>query len=364
MGLFSQKKPQEKKRVSFQDQASENVPQPPSQTEREAKLKEQEAVLIEEQQQNRELQREINRLKEENSKLQERGDQLQNRVAQLKEEKAEVEEKLEDLQASVKRQVADISFWEAHCTEVEVSSEILGSGACGMVFSGWFRGQKVAVKQLHPKKVFPLDPLLVQREISLMSKIHHPNLLTLIAAILDHPSGSPLLLTELMDTSLRNAYEKKQLAEVKPKLSVIRDVAAGLNYLHLHHETIIHGDITSANVLLLSLTRERWLAKLSDFGSAKLARLAGAIDPYTAPEMTLKTAECDVNSPKLDVYSYGVLVCEVIAEQYPEQKTFPDMLQSVRNSWPAMHELITSCTHTDPADRLTMSAVLGKLPAP
>lgn len=114
-------------------------------------------------QQIKELQRESNRLREEASTLQERNDQLQQRVIHLKEEKTVVEQKLEDLQTSVTQQVADISFWVAPFTEVELTTDILGSGASGMVVVGRFRGKKVAVKQLHSKKVSPLDLILVLR---------------------------------------------------------------------------------------------------------------------------------------------------------------------------------------------------------
>ena len=237
---------------------------------------------------------------------------------QVKQEKAEVEEKWMELQARVTEEVADIRFWVASCREVELTQQIIGSGACGMVHVGWFRGKKVAVKQIHPKKVAPLDPILVQKELSLLSKIHHPNLVLLVAAVLDHPTGSPLLVTELMDMSLRTAYEQNKLSGSKPKLAVIRDIAAGLNYLHLQPDPVIHRDITSANVLLLALAEGRWIAKLSDFVSAKLVRLADAVDPYTAPE-TVSSQPLSL-SPKLDVFSFGILLCELISQQYPDPK--------------------------------------------
>ena len=310
----------------------------------------------------KELQRDNDRLREEAERLKESTIELRQRLNQVKQEKAEVEEKWLELQSRVTEEVADIRFWVAPCREVELTTQIIGSGACGMVHMGWFRGKKVAVKQIHPKKVAPLDPLLVQRELSLLSKIHHPNLVLLVAAVLDHPSGSPLLVTELMDMSLRTAYEQDKLTGSKAKLAVIRDIAAGLNYLHLQPDPVIHRDITSANVLLLALAEGRWIAKLSDFVSAKLVRLAGAIDPYTAPETV--SSQPPSLSPKLDVFSFGVLLCELISQQYPDPKRLPAMLERVRESWPAMHDLVQCCTHTDPTNRISMSDVLTKLPLP
>ena len=310
----------------------------------------------------KELQRDNDRLREEAERLKESADELRQRLNQVKQEKAEVEEKWMELQARVTEEVADIRFWVASCREVELTQQIIGSGACGMVHVGWFRGKKVAVKQIHPKKVAPLDPILVQKELSLLSKIHHPNLVLLVAAVLDHPTGSPLLVTELMDMSLRTAYEQNKLSGSKPKLAVIRDIAAGLNYLHLQPDPVIHRDITSANVLLLALAEGRWIAKLSDFVSAKLVRLADAVDPYTAPE-TVSSQPLSL-SPKLDVFSFGILLCELISQQYPDPKRLQAMLESVRESWPAMYDLVQHCTHPDPTNRISMSDVLTRLPLP
>ena len=52
---------------------------------------------------------------------------------------------------------------------------------------------------------------LLDHEINTMAQLHHPNLLQFIGAVLDDPSGNPMIITEIMDTSLRGAYESKQV---------------------------------------------------------------------------------------------------------------------------------------------------------
>ena len=96
-----------------------------------------------------------------------------------------------------------------------------------MIWIGEFRGQKVAVKQMHELIVSPEFLQLLNREIGIMAQLRHPNLLQFIGAVLDHPSGNPLIITEIMDISLRGAYEKKQLSPVPVSicLSIMRDVA-------------------------------------------------------------------------------------------------------------------------------------------
>ena len=145
-------------------------------------------------------------------------------------------------------------------------------GGWGVIRVGVFREQRVAVKQLHEVIVSENNLAVMNREINTMSKLRHPNLLLFIGAVLNHPSKNPLIITEIMDTSLRQAYEKGQLTDKSTKLSVLRDTAAGLNYLHCHPDEIIHRDVSSANVLLESRGPNKWRTKLSaDFGSANVA---------------------------------------------------------------------------------------------
>ena len=152
-----------------------------------------------------------------------------------------------------------------------------------------------------------------------------------------------LLTTELLDTSLRKAYENHRL-QGSSKLSIFRNVASALNYLHLHQGgEIIHRDVSSANVLLEAKPNDQWKAKLSDFGSAKLAIEAKTTGPgapaYTAPEVRKDMGIRQTG--KLDVYSYGVLLCEVTVEQFPTDGSLPGMMQTVRSRWPFMHGLVT-----------------------
>ena len=184
-----------------------------------------------------------------------------------------------------------LELWELPREEVHISQTILGTGGWGYVARGTFRGQTVAVKCLHRGILSPQNERRVRREISIMSQVRHPNLLLLIGAVLTVEGAGPLIVTELLDSSLRSAYEGGMLEE-RSKVPVLRDVASALTYLHSHHHTpIIHRDVSSANVLL-EYTRPdiQWKAKLSDFGSANLSHLAttpaeGAA-VYSAPEVS------------------------------------------------------------------------------
>ena len=84
--------------------------------------------------------------------------------------------------------------------------KFLGTGAWGFVVEGTFRGQQVAVKCLHDMIRSPKVVEIMCKEIAIMAQVRHPNLVLLIAAVMD-TKNSPLIITELLETSLRKAYE-------------------------------------------------------------------------------------------------------------------------------------------------------------
>ena len=195
---------------------------------------------------------------------------------------------------SESQQTHHTEFWEVPRDDVTLHMQkILGAGGWGFVVEGKFRGQTVAVKCLHNLIREQEFTAVIRREIGIMTQLRHPNLVLLIAAVIDEED--PLIITELLELSLREAYERNQLEGGEHrKLGIFRDVASALNYLHLHHHgPIIHRDVSSANVLLESRPRGQWRAKLSDFGSAKLAREATTTGPgtavYSAPEVRRDT---------------------------------------------------------------------------
>ena len=64
---------------------------------------------------------------------------------------------------------------------------------------------------------------------------------------------------------------------------------------------------------------------------------------------------------KIDVYSYGILLCEVTKERFPDAESIPSMMKLIRDKWTSMHRLINSCIQNRPDRRPAMSYVLGEL---
>ena len=189
--------------------------------------------------------------------------------------------------------------WIIGHDEVRLSEKSLGAGAWGKVHEGTFRVCQVAVKQIHDLILSPHNRRLFEREMSIASRCRHPNLLQFIGAT--NNDGSPLFITELLDTDLRNVLRQRSLHH-EEVVCIALDVAKGLNYLHLNKPfPIIHRDISSSNVLLWR--RDNcWRAKLSDYGAANFMRQYMTSNPgasiYAAPE-----SQTSQQSPKVSTNS-------------------------------------------------------------
>ena len=260
------------------------------------------------------------RLQERGREFEERNRQTQEEIQQLRIEKEEREQLLQeqlqqseqDLQEKRDQLEQQQSSWVLNEEEITMTDNVLGNGGYGEVRVGLFRGLRVATKRLHEIILSPYNRGVFCREMEIASKVRHPNLLQFIGATRE---GNPIILTELMPTSLRKELETGTPLPYPTILSISMDVACALNYLHLFKpHPILHRDISSGNVLLqpTSFMGIGWRAKVSDYGSANLQNLiATTANPgnrvYSAPE----AGNPREHSPAMDVFSYGVLLIEM-----------------------------------------------------
>ena len=247
-------------------------------------------------------------------------------------------------------------FWTVHREEIQLTDQELGRGGWAVVKVAKFRGLQVAAKCLHTLIVSDYNRQLFVREMSIAARVRHPNLVQFIGAMM---VGEPIILTELMATSLRAVLERRPFNPAQIT-SISLDVARALNYLHLMQpDPIIHRDISSANVLLEPVPSNSWKAKVSDYGSTNFLqqlRTAGPGNPaYAAPEADIPSHQ----SPKMDVYSYGVLLLEMCSRRFPNPEECEALLQQVQQ--PTMVALIRQCMEQEPTGRPTMSDLIGHL---
>ena len=250
----------------------------------------------------------------------------------------------------------DEAFWMVERGEIQLTQRELGRGGWAAVKVAEFRGLQVAAKCLHAIIISDYNRQLFVREMGIAAKLRHPNLVQFIGATLE---GEPVILTELMASSLRAVLERGPL-EPAHITSVARDVARALNYLHLTRpDPILHRDVSSANVLLNPGPGGSWLAKLSDYGSANFTRqvrTAGPGNPsYAAPEAAVPSQQ----SPKMDVFSFGVLLVEMATRRFPDKDVLAAQIRQV--TVPRLPELIRRCTNANPSRRPDIRDVLTQL---
>ena len=211
-------------------------------------------------------------------------------IAGLQNQVIELETSLSTAQqlALSERQRQEPPDWVISRDQIQVTDKCLGRGAWGNVVEGKYCGCAVAVKKIHDLILSNHNRSLFVREMNIASRCRHPCLLQFIGATDDE--GSPLFVTELMETSLR-ALLKRPLS-VTELFVISLDVARALNYLHQKQPfPIIHRDVSSANVLLWR-QGDQWRAKVSDYGTANFTRHTMTVAPgapiYSAPEVVTK----------------------------------------------------------------------------
>ncbi|CAF1228430.1 unnamed protein product [Rotaria sordida] len=209
------------------------------------------------------------------------------------------------------------------------SEDKLGQGSFGIVYKGIWKNQTVAVKQLHLNKLTRQENNPFVKEIKIMSKLgKHPNLVYLHGYTLD-----PLcLVMEYVELgSLNYLLHYCEDSEIEAKITdgrIKKKLILGiiLGMIQLHAVNIVHGDLKPQNVLV---SRD-YTAKVTDFGLATLraktsSSIASSMTPddgaticgtagYMAPELLSSTKPPEYSS---DVYSFGILLNEVIQEEEP-----------------------------------------------
>ena len=256
--------------------------------------------LTESRQREQNLQRQLRELQERDQRSQRQLTEFQQREENSQRQLRETRQQLRNCRGQVSELQLSLSTaqltinqfrsqetrdWVISRDEIQITEKCLGRGGWGSVNGGTYCGCTVAVKQIHDLILSPHNIHLFEREMNIASECRHPHLLQFIGATKDE--GTPLFVTELMEKSLRTLLEQRQLSETE--IAVISlDVALALNYLHRKKpESIIHRDVSSANVLLWR-QGDQWRGKVSDYGTANFIQQTMTVAPgamiYSAPE--------------------------------------------------------------------------------
>ena len=204
----------------------------------------------------------------------------------------------------------------------------IGRGANGRILEAKWEGIVVAVKEIHSIFMNEVSDVEFQsfkrsflRECEQSSRLRHPNIVRFFGIY--HPPGArvPSLVMERLQCSLTSLLEDNPVVPIGTKLSIIKDVALGLRYLHTHNPPIIHRDLSSNNVLL----SKGMEGKIGDLGTTRLvdprrqSRMTQA--PGTAHFMPPEALAEDVTNirygKELDVFSFGCVMLHTLSHQWP-----------------------------------------------
>ncbi|MBA0785088.1 hypothetical protein Gotri_025762 [Gossypium trilobum] len=232
-------------------------------------------------------------------------------------------------------------------------SNRIGGGGYGVVYRGVLRdGTQVAIKTLSAESKQGSREFVT--EIDMISNIRHPNLVELIGCCVD--DNHRILVYEYLENNslasvllgysnvkqwLFSGSRSKYIALDWPKRAAIcLGTASGIAFLHYEAvPRIVHRDIKASNILLDG----DFHPKIGDFGLAKLfpdnvthlsTRVAGTVG-YLAPEYAL----LGQLTKKADVYSFGVLILEIVSGKSSTKAAFGvELMLLVEWTWKLKQE--------------------------
>ena len=218
------------------------------------------------------------------------------------------------------------------------SLELVGRGQFGTVFAAFNRqtGNLVALKQLDQHQ---LSTSKFLRELNFLVTLDHPNIVA-CQAIEHYQNHRYLVMDYCEGGTLRNLIDDSRKLSYVQSLQLVIDILSGLKYAH--SKGIIHRDIKPENILL-HLGDRGWMARISDFGIAKLHQevdknedLGQTGSPaYMAPEQFYGHY-----SYSCDLYGVGIILFELIVGKRPFSGMPKDLAIAHLNQPPVIPETV------------------------
>ncbi|KAL5570039.1 hypothetical protein UlMin_026614 [Ulmus minor] len=241
-------------------------------------------------------------------------------------------------------------------------TEEIGRGAAGVVYKGVLsNGRVAAIKRLREANQGEAEFLA---EVNMIGRLNHKNLIEMWGYCAE--GKHRLLVYEYLEHGSLKQGLSSNLLDWKKRFEIAIGTARGLAYLHEEClEWVLHCDVKPQNILLGS----DYLPKVADFGLSKLlkrgelktssfSKIRGTRG-YMAPEWVTNRRI----TSKVDVYSYGIVVLEMLTGRSPTEETEPRgelvswVRETINGSGRRMEsciEEIVDCSMEDDAEKMEM----------
>ncbi|KAI3495150.1 hypothetical protein L1887_37349 [Cichorium endivia] len=266
----------------------------------------------------------------------------------------------------------DQEEWTADLSQLFIGNKF-ASGAHSRIYRGIYKQRAVAVKMVriptHKEETRAMLEQQFKSEVTLLSRLYHPNIVQFIAAC-KKPPVYCIIMEYMSQGTLRMYLNKKEPYSLSTEtvLRLALDISRGMEYLH--SQGVVHRDLKSNNLLL----NDEMRVKVADFGTSCLETQTqeskGNMGTYRwmAPEMVKEKPY----TRKVDVYSFGIVLWELITALLPFQGMTPVQAAfavSEKNErpplpascQPALAHLIKRCWAAEPSKRPDFTEIVQAL---